>query len=84
MIWVLRVFFLLIVVLKHITTAAVAQSVKASGRLDVRIPVATDRSDKKQVVTAPLLNALQQLRVSRVLGDGHYKRMSCVAVGVAR
>ena len=37
----------------------------------------------KQVVTAPLLNARQQVRVSRVLGDDHYKRMPSV-VGVAR
>ena len=36
-----------------------------------------DRSkSEKQVVTAPLLNAQQTVRVSRVLGDDHYKRMS--------
>ena len=28
-------------------------------------------------MTVPLLNARQQLRVSRVLGDDHYKRMPC-------
>ena len=37
----------------------------------------------KQVVTAPLLNALQQVRVSRVLGDDHYKRMPRVTEFVA-
>ena len=39
---------------------------------------------KKQLVTAPLLNARQQVWVSRVLGDDHYKRMSRVTVGLAR
>ena len=39
---------------------------------------------EKQVVTAPLLNARQQVRVLRVLGDDHNKRMSRVTVGVAR
>ena len=35
---------------------------------------------RQQVVTVPLPNA----RVSRVLRDDHYKRMSRVTVGVAR
>ena len=30
------------------------------------------------MVTAPLLNARQQVRVSRVLGDDHYKWMPLV------
>ena len=38
----------------------------------------------KQVGTAPLPNARQQMRVSRVLADDHYKRMPRVTVGVAR
>ena len=38
----------------------------------------------KQVVTGPLPNARQQVRLSRVLGDDHYKRMTRVTVGVAR
>ena len=39
----------------------------------------------KQVVTAPMLhvNVRQQVRLSRILGDDHYKRISCVTVGVA-
>ena len=38
----------------------------------------------KQAVTAPLLNAQQQVCLPRVLGDDHYIRMSRVTVGVAR
>ena len=38
----------------------------------------------RQVVTALLLNARQQVWVSRVLRDDHYKRMPRVTVGVAR
>ena len=38
----------------------------------------------KQVVTAPLPNAWRKVRVSRVLGVDHYKRMPRVTVGVAR
>ena len=38
----------------------------------------------KQVVTAPLPNPRQQVRVSRVPGDDHFKRMRCVILGVAR
>ena len=52
--------------------------------IGVRSPVATDLSRKKQVVTASLPNARQKVRVSRVLGDEHYKRMPRVKVGVAR
>ena len=37
----------------------------------------------KSVVTAPLLNARQQLWVSRVLGDDHYVLISPVIVGMA-
>ena len=37
----------------------------------------------KQVVTAPLLKAPQQLWVSHVLRDDHYKQMPCITVGVA-
>ena len=44
----------------------------ASGRLSVRIPAATDLNRKIQVVTAPPLNARQQVLVIRVLGDEHY------------
>ena len=54
----------------------------ASGRLGLRIRVATDLS-LKQVVTAPLPNAWHKVSVSRVLGDDHYKRMSRVTGGVA-
>ena len=50
----------------------------------LRVPVLARPKSKKQVVTAPLLNAQQYLRVSRVLKDDHYERMSCVTVGVAR
>ena len=35
-------------------------------------------------MTAPLPNARQQVRVSRVLGDDHYKRIPRVTVDVAR
>ena len=38
----------------------------------------------KQVVIAPLTNSRHYVRVSRVLGDDHYKRMPRVTVGVAR
>ena len=34
----------------------------------------------KQVVTVPLTSARQQVRVSRVLGDNHYKRMPRMTV----
>ena len=67
--------------------AALAQWVKAfapQAEACVRIPAATDPSRKKQLVTVPLLNAQHQVRVSRVLGDDQYKRMSRVTVGVAR
>ena len=37
----------------------------------------------KHVVTASLLNARQQVRVSRVLEDDHNKRMTSATVGVA-
>ena len=36
----------------------------------------------KQAVTAPLLNARQQVWVSRVLKDDHYKGIPHVTVGV--
>ena len=36
----------------------------------------------KRVVTATLLNVRQQVWVSRVLGDDHFKRMALVTVGV--
>ena len=54
-----------------------------SGRLDVRIPGATDQV-VKQVVAALLLNARQLVGVLRVLGDDRYKRMPRITVGVAR
>ena len=38
----------------------------------------------KQVVTVPQLNARQQVWVSWVLGDEHYKRMNRVTASVAR
>ena len=38
----------------------------------------------KQVVTASLPNARQQVRVSRVLGNDHYKGLTLVTVGMAR
>ena len=37
----------------------------------------------KQTVSAPLLNAWQQLQVSRLLVDDHYNWMSRVIIGVA-
>ena len=55
----------------------------ASGRLCVRIPAATGLSRYEQIVTAPTPTDRQQVRVSRVLEDDFYKRMSCVTVGVA-
>ena len=42
------------------------------------------RGSLKQVLTAPLFKARQQVWVSRVLGDDHYKWMSRVTVGVTR
>ena len=54
-----------------------------SGGLGVRIPAVTDQSREK-VVTSPMLYARQWVRVSRVLGDDHYKWMPRVTVGVAR
>ena len=47
-------------------------------------PIRDRPKSLKQVVTAPLLNARQQVWVSRVLGDGHYKRIPRVTEGVAR
>ena len=41
-------------------------------------------SSLKQVVTAQLPNARQQVRMSRVLRDDHYKGLACVTVSVAR
>ena len=41
------------------------------------------KKSSKQVEIAPLLNARQQVWVSRVLKDDQYKRMSRVTVGVA-
>ena len=38
----------------------------------------------KRVETAPLPNARQQVLVSRVLEDDHYKGLDRVTVGVAR
>ena len=38
----------------------------------------------RQVVTAPLPNARQQVCVSRFLGDDHYKGLVRVTVDVAR
>ena len=38
----------------------------------------------KQAMTAPLPNVTQYVRVSRVLGDDHYKRMPRDIVGVSR
>ena len=53
--------------------------------IGVRSPVATDLINSlKQVVSAPLPNARQQVRVSPFLGDDHYKWLTRVAVGVAR
>ena len=39
---------------------------------------------QKQVLTAPLLNALQQACVSLVLKDDHYKQLPCVTESVTR
>ena len=43
-----------------------------------------DRSYSKKTVTALLLNAREQMSVSRILEDDYFKRMTCVIVGVAR
>ena len=48
------------------------------------IPSATDLIRKKHVVTAPLLNALQKVCVSRILGYDYNKRMPCGSVRIAR
>ena len=50
---------------------------------DVGDPVWDRPKSLKQVVTAPLLNARQQMWVSWVLGDDHYKGLAHVTVGVA-
>ena len=56
----------------------------SSGRLGDRIRATTDLNGKKQVVSAPLQYARQQVLVSWVLGDYYYQRISLVTVGVAR
>ena len=57
---------------------AVGESIRlASGT--PKVGCSNSRRDRpkllKQVVKAPLPNARQQVSVSRVLGDDHYKRM---------
>ena len=47
------------------------------------IPGRDRPKSKEQVVTAPLPNARRKVRVSRILGDDHNKRMPRVTVGVA-
>ena len=47
------------------------------------IPGRDRQKSLEQVVTAPLPNAQQQVWVSRVLGDDHYKGLACVTVDVA-
>ena len=42
----------------------------------------SDRAFASQVETAPLQNAQQQVRVPRVLGDDHYKRIHRVTLGI--
>ena len=39
---------------------------------------------RTQVMSAPLPSARQQERVSRILGDDHFKRMACFTEGVER
>ena len=57
-------------------TAAVAQSVRAfalhARKVGCLIPSLDRPKTLEQVLTAPLPNALQQVRVSWVLGDDHY------------
>ena len=48
------------------------------------IPSCDRPKSLKKVVSAPLPSAWQQVRVSRVLGDDHYKRMTRVTACVAR
>ena len=52
--------------------------------LGVQIPDVTDASRYKQVETASLSIAWQQICESGVLGDDHYKRMLYVKVCVVR
>ena len=63
-----------------VPAAAVAQLVSAFALRKVRRSNPRRNSNKslKLVVTAPLFNALQQVWVSGVLGNSHYKRMSRV------
>ena len=72
-------------ILKERGGGAVSYSLRpASGRLGVLIPAATDLSRKTFKCSASLLsNTRQEVVASRVLGDDHYKLMSCVSVGVA-
>ena len=56
----------------------------ACRNLGDRIRATTDLNRKKQVVSAPLQYARQQVLVSWVLGDYYYQRISLVTVGVAR
>lgn len=69
------------------SAADVAQSVWRSTRMRKVRCTNTDRDwtkSWKQVVTAPMLNARQQVWLSRVLGGDLYKRMSRVTVGLTK
>ena len=72
-------------IIKERGGGAVSYSIRpASGRFGVLIPAATDLSRKTFKCSAsPLSNTRQEVVASRVLGDDHYKLMSCVSVGVA-
>ena len=70
-------------------TAAVSQLVDCSPRMwenGIRSQVGNKPKSLNNVVIAPLPNAQQQVRVSRVLieSDDDYKWMPRVTVGVAR
>ena len=68
-------------------TTVVAQSVRAfilQAKFGCSNPSRYSPMSLKQAVTAPQPNALQYVRVSQVLGDGHYKQMPRVTVGLAR
>ena len=73
-------FYGLIIRTRHIHTCCQAFSretvTTCFKNLDVRIPAVKTGSDSS--------TAKRSVRVSRVLGDDHYKRMPRVTVGVAR
>ena len=68
-------------------TAAVTQLVKNSPRMR-KVGCSNPSRDRpkslKQSMTAPMLNARQQMLVLRVLGVDHYKPVFRVTIGVTR